>query len=177
MLEKSFELIFHEHNKMIVSYLYSLVGNRQDAADLAQETFVIAYRKMDQFSPEKSVAAWLRGIAKNLARNSIRKVYRHREVLLEGNTIENLFEGLERQAGTEKWESSLAGLEKCMEKLPEKQRQAIDMHYLSEKSAKNISESMGVLERSIFQLLWQARNNLKNCVRSLLKATGKEDDE
>lgn len=165
MLEKSFELIFHEHNKMITSYLYSLTGNWAEAADLAQETFVVAYRKIDEFDPQRSVAVWLRAIAKNLARNAVRKAYRHREVLMDGDLMEEVYGALDQPSGHGKWEESLSALEGCLGKLPEKQRQVVDMHYGDDKAARYISETIGVLERSVFQLLWQARNNLKDCLR------------
>jgi RNA polymerase sigma-70 factor (ECF subfamily) len=169
VIEKSFELIFREHSRMITAYLYSLLGDWEGAADLAQDTFVVAYRKMDAFDPERSVAAWLRGIARNLARNVIRKRYRHREFLVESDSIEAMYSALEEPPLSEGWEDRLCALAQCMEKLPDKQRQAVGLHYEERKAAKLVAKAMGILERSVFQLLWHARNNLRDCITNMLK--------
>ncbi len=169
MLEKSFELIFHEYNAMITAYLHSLVGDWHEAADLAQETFVVAYRKLDDFDPNRPLGAWLRGIARNLARNAIRKKYRHREFLVEGQAMEGLYQALESAERAEGWETRLAALDHCMRALPDKQRTAMDLHYKDGQPAGAVGRVMGILEKSVFQLLWHARNNLKNCVSAWLQ--------
>lgn len=168
-IEKSFELIFHEHSRMITAFLYSLLGDWAEAADLAQETFVVAYRKMDGFDPEKSLPAWLRGIARNLARNAIRKRYRHREFLVESDTMEEMYAALEEPPKSEGMQDSIAALTQCIEKLPDKQREVVQLHYEERQPAKLVAKAIGVLERSVFQLLWHARNNLRDCIMSLLK--------
>ena len=170
MLEKSFEIIFHEYNAMITAYLHSLVGDWHEAVDLTQETFVVAYRKMDDFDPNKPLGAWLRGIARNLGRNAIRKKYRHREFLVEGQAIEGLYQALESAERAEGWETRLAALDHCMKALPDKQRTAVDLHYKDGHAASVVARALGILEKSVFQLLWHARNSLKTCVGNLLKS-------
>lgn len=154
---------------MITAYLHTLVGDWHEAADLTQDTFVIAHQKMAQFDPSRSLAAWLRGIARNLARNDIRKKYRHREFLVEGDAMDHMYSAMDQTESGETWDNRLAALDDCMNRLPEKQRQVVDSHYREHKSAKDIASIIGVLERSVFQLLWQARKNLKDCIASLLR--------
>ncbi|RYD29856.1 MAG: hypothetical protein EOP87_17615, partial [Verrucomicrobiaceae bacterium] len=68
---------------------------RCEAEDLAQETFVIAWRKLADFDPETSLGAWLRRIAHHLVRNHRRKFraegvggYQELEILWRGQERE-----------------------------------------------------------------------------------------
>ena len=58
-----FRRLFDEHRDTVFRFLYRLAGNRHDAEDLAQETFVRLWRKRDQFRGDGSVEGYLRRIA------------------------------------------------------------------------------------------------------------------
>ncbi len=169
MQDKAFEIIFREYHRMITAYLYSLTGNWENALDLTQEVFVIAYRKMDEFDPTRSIAAWLRGIAKNLARNAIRKDNRARLFVVEGIEIDEVFQLMDQGSSDGNWEERLAALRECLGKLPGSQRQAVELFYQGEKSARDVAATLGVLEKTVFQFLWHARRNLRQCIATVMK--------
>ena len=164
--DKAFELIFRDNHRMITSYLYSLTGNWEQALDLTQEVFLIAYRKMDEFDSTRSLSAWLRGIAKNLSRNAIRKTNRARMFLVEGEELDELYVAVDDPDADGTWEERLLGLDKCLDKLPASQRRVVNLFYLENKSAREVSSMLGVVEKTVFQFLWQARRNLRQCLRS-----------
>ena len=58
---------------MIFSVLYRVTGSREDAEDLAQETFVKAYFSLGRYRGESSISTWLYSIAWHLAVSSLRK--------------------------------------------------------------------------------------------------------
>lgn len=66
--------LFHER---IFRYLFHLTGNRQDAEDLTQETFLKAYTGMLRYSPNYSLATWLFTIAKRTASSHFRSLRVH----------------------------------------------------------------------------------------------------
>lgn len=171
MRDRGFELIFREHNRMITCYLYSIVGNWGDAVELAQETFVTAYSKMDDFDTNRSLAAWLRGIALNMARNYLRKKNRSRLFLSEGQEIDGVFSVLDNIKTGELWEERLSALSDCRGKLPENQKKVVDLFYDSGKSSRAIALEMGLVEKTVFQFLWLARKSLKLCIESLVGRT------
>lgn len=59
--------LFDAYHGPITSYLYRLTGNRETADDLAQETFIKAFRALDRTSPDFNFRAWLYRIATNTA--------------------------------------------------------------------------------------------------------------
>jgi RNA polymerase sigma-70 factor (ECF subfamily) len=173
MHDKWFEITYLEHGKMVKAYLHSILGNWEDADDLTQETFVIAYRKLDEFKRDRPIAAWLRGIARNEARNALRKRKNKREIVI-GNAedVDRIFAAFDagNVSDADSWEERLKLLGNCMAKLPEDQRTAMDLHYLEDKNAGAIARITGFAEKTIFNMLWSARKNLKQCIQKLIRA-------
>ncbi len=166
---KAVEEMFHLHARMISLFLYSMIGNWDDAAELAQETFVIAYRKLGDYDSARPAGAWLRGIARNLARNALRKRARHRRFLSEGKDLENIFSSLEVAEGDAGQGRLKEKLARCLKRLPARQRSALRLFYESEKSARDAAVILKVNIKTVYQLLWQARVGLRKCIESKKK--------
>ena len=60
------------HQREIMRYLLRVAGDREDAADLFQETWLRAYRAYPRLDPQSDVRPWLYAIATNLCRNRFR---------------------------------------------------------------------------------------------------------
>jgi RNA polymerase sigma-70 factor, ECF subfamily len=69
---EAFGLLFERHARPVLAFLYNLLGRRDMAEELTQETFVRAYRGLPEFRDEAKFSTWLFGIAKNVAREWIR---------------------------------------------------------------------------------------------------------
>src|SRR5687767_12082556 len=67
--ESAFVEITAHHREKIFSIAYALLRNRSDAEEIAQDTFIRAYRGLARFRGESSLATWLHHIAVNLSRN------------------------------------------------------------------------------------------------------------
>ncbi len=62
-----FEILVGNYQQRIFAFLIGMLGSRQDAEDVTQETFLTAYRKLDQFERRSSFYTWLHRIAFNAA--------------------------------------------------------------------------------------------------------------
>ncbi|HWQ36354.1 MAG TPA: sigma-70 family RNA polymerase sigma factor [Blastocatellia bacterium] len=74
--EEAFHLIFNRYGRPVLSFIHNLVQNRELAEELAQETFVRAYRNLAGLQDELRLSTWLFGIARNVARESMRQTRR-----------------------------------------------------------------------------------------------------
>lgn len=70
--DEAFRLIFERYARPIISFIYDMVGERGLAEELTQETFVRAYKNIHALRDETKLSTWLFGIAKNVARESLR---------------------------------------------------------------------------------------------------------
>ena len=74
---QNFDQIVADNESKIFNTIYSFVGNRDDALDLTQETFICAYRSLGKFRYESSISTWLYRIAINLCKKSHSKKKRY----------------------------------------------------------------------------------------------------
>lgn len=69
---EAFRLIFDRYSRPVISFIFDMVNDRALAEELTQETFVRAYRSMATMRAETKLSTWLFGIARNVARESLR---------------------------------------------------------------------------------------------------------
>ncbi len=76
----AFALIVERYQNRVYFMSLTRMRDRHEAEDLAQETFIQAYRKLETYDPERSFRNWLFTICANLGKNRLRSRARRREV-------------------------------------------------------------------------------------------------
>jgi len=74
----AFDLLMERHEREVITVAYRMLGQYEDAAELAQEAFLRAYRGLSGFRQEASFRTWLYQITLNLSRHRRRWYARHR---------------------------------------------------------------------------------------------------
>src|SRR5258707_5213910 len=69
----SFDQIYDEYKTPIYNYVYHLVGNREQADDLTQDTFLKAFKALPKMDASLKLSAWLYRIATNTAYDALRR--------------------------------------------------------------------------------------------------------
>src|SRR5437764_8531011 len=64
--------LFRRHHGRVALWCLRLTGDRESAADLAQEVFIKAFRNLDSFRGESKFSTWLYSIARNHCFNEIK---------------------------------------------------------------------------------------------------------
>ncbi|HOX23465.1 MAG TPA: sigma-70 family RNA polymerase sigma factor [Elusimicrobiales bacterium] len=83
-----FETLVERYKNQVFSLLLSVLQNQADAEDIAQETFIKAFRKLGQYNPDYSFATWLFKIAHNTALDFIRAKHPQLSLDDENNPID-----------------------------------------------------------------------------------------
>ncbi|HLE13174.1 MAG TPA: sigma-70 family RNA polymerase sigma factor [Anaerolineales bacterium] len=73
----AWEALVREHQQAVFRFAYLLLGDPDQAEDVAQETFLRAFRALDRFDPQRPFRPWVLSIAANLARNQRRSAGRY----------------------------------------------------------------------------------------------------
>lgn len=74
----AFKLLVDRYQVLVINACYGLLGNRQDAEDVAQEVFLNVYKSAESFRHQSKLSTWLYRIAINLSLNHLRKKKRFR---------------------------------------------------------------------------------------------------
>jgi len=70
--EAAFSELVEQHKRMVFAVTLRMLGNPDDAEDVAQEVFVSVFKGLDSFRDESSLRTWIYRIALNHARNRLR---------------------------------------------------------------------------------------------------------
>jgi RNA polymerase sigma-70 factor (ECF subfamily) len=161
-LPPPFEQIMKLHEREIMRYLLRVSGNREDAADLFQETWLRAYRGYPGLEPERDVRPWLYAIAVNLSRNRARDGARRARVIvadgavkLAANTKGEIHRSLSENDGY-----ATVHMRELISALPARQREALHLRYFAGLNYGEIAEAMDCSQQS-------ARANVSQAVRKL----------
>lgn len=79
--EAAWEALMRAHQEAVFRLAYLFTGDAHDAQDVTQETFLRAFRHIDQFEIGRAFRPWVLSIAANLARNHLRGINRYLAVL------------------------------------------------------------------------------------------------
>ena len=141
-VERLFERMVHEHQDRIFSAGLALTGNRHDAEEVAQDTFLRAYKALLTYPPERirelKQRAWLHRIALNVVRNRVRGL-KPRLVELNGSEPDH-GPGPEAQAMRR---ASLDDLAVRVAGLPVRYREAVVLRYVQELSYEEVADTLG----------------------------------
>jgi RNA polymerase sigma-70 factor (ECF subfamily) len=159
-----FEQIMQRHEREIMRYLLRISGNRADAADLFQETWLRAYRAYPRLKPESGVRPWLYAIALNLSRNRARDGARRAKVIVPENKENPAANrsGKIDHALNENDGYAAVHLRELMSALPAKQREALYLRYFAGLEYAEIAVVMGCSQDSARANVSQAIKKLKS---------------
>jgi RNA polymerase sigma-70 factor (ECF subfamily) len=146
------------------------MNNSHEAEDLAQEAFVIAWKRLRDFDPEARFGPWVRGIAINLVRNHWRK---HRAQPVGGSAeLETLIAA--RQDGDRGTEDShqgtLAALGACLGQLDSANRDLVRLRYEEAVSIEALSARLQAQPSTLTMRLHRLRALLRSCIERKLSA-------
>ena len=162
----AYKTLVNSHIKSVSRCAYRILGNRNDAADICQETFLRVWLHPEKWEPKKSkLVTWLYKIAYNLCVDQVRKSRRNNFVL----DPQREFEEILHSTDAEEIHSTIKHrrLNFGLRMLPENQRSALTLCHYSGFSNKEAAEIMNVSVRALESLLARARRSLKKVLSNL----------
>ena len=87
-VDAALDTLMQRHGAPIIRYLHRMVGDEEEANDLAQETFARIYQHRSRFDPQQVFSTWAYTIAGNLARDFLRRRKRRPTDSLEAQVAE-----------------------------------------------------------------------------------------
>ncbi len=167
--------LMERHATPVFHFLCRMLGNEDDANDLAQETFARVFRSRASFRPGAKFSTWLFTIAANLARNQIRWRTRHPNLSLDAE-IESAGEPLGQSLpapGSSPTDAALAteraaAVRAVVQQLPEDMRAAIVLCEWEELSVAEAAEVLETTPKAVEARLYRARGVLREKLKRWL---------
>lgn len=170
--EAAWTQLVQEHQEPVFRLAYLMLGSIAtvaDAEDLAQETFVRAYLKLEQFKDGRPLRPWLLAIAANLARNRRRSQGRYWAALQrwwrrvgEQDAVEpapaHVADIDSRRQADRLWEA--------VQKLSTDHQQAVYLRYFLDLSEEEMAAALDVAQGTVKSRLYRARQALREVIET-----------
>ncbi len=177
--KRAFDLLVQKYHRRLMRLLSRMVRNQEEVEDIAQETFIKAYRALPQFRGDAAFYTWLYRIGVNTARNFLASRGRsmptisdqavndddepdERLVAQDINTPESML--LSKQVAV--------AVNDAVEALPEELRTAITLREMEGMSYEEIAEMMGCPIGTVRSRIFRAREAIAAKLRPILGTTG-----
>ena len=148
------------------AFVATMLLGSQDVDDVAQEVFLRALERLDRVTDVDELAAFLRGIARNVVRESQRKHARENQAYMRFAE-----EHCQTDTAIEKalWLTDpemLAALQACFGSLPDRSREMLALRYTDESTSGQIGQKVGMSAAAVRTAMRRARTTLLKCIQS-----------
>lgn len=172
--KRAFDLLVLKYQRRIMRLLARMVRDVDELEDLAQETFIKAYRAIKQFRGDSAFYTWLYRIAINTARNWQSRQYRQpRTVEPFENEDGETFDQVENLTDISTPESILFSkqvaqtIQDTLKSLPDELRTALELREVEGMTYEEIAQAMGCPIGTVRSRIFRAREAVANALRAL----------
>ncbi len=166
----AFGTIVERYQSLICGITYSATGDFAKSQELAQETFIKAWKGLSQLKDFGKFCPWLCTIARNLVRKSIRQ--EQRDVVSSAKPLENMADiespepgpveaAISREQQSVVWEA--------LRHIPEQFREPIVLFYRRQQSVSQVAADLELSEEAVKQRLSRGRKLLRSEVAALVE--------
>lgn len=162
--QAAFGAIVERYQRAVSAVSYSGTRDRSLGDDVAQDTFVTAWRQLGALRDPSRLPAWLCGIARNLSRGArarrAREIPFAHEVAADATPYDAI--------STRETEAVVAA---ALERVPATYREPLVLYYAEDHSIKEVAHALGISEAAAQRRLSRGRNHLANDVVDVVERT------
>lgn len=175
---RAFETLVGKYRNRIFTLAYRILGDYDDAAEVAQDAFVSAWRALGKFRGESLFSTWLTRIAVNLSRNRLQQT--RTRCLREAYSLDEPLPGCEGCRHTDPPSDGPSALEMleqeeirrrvqgCINGLEPGYREVLVLRDVEEFSYGEIGVMLGLVEGTVKSRLSRAREAIRGCLKRVL---------
>ena len=170
----AFRELVETHQQRVIGTVARMIGDPNDAEDLAQQIFVRVWKSAPRWEPTAKFTTWLYTILRNLVFNECRRRARHRTTSLDAATDDEdhpqqFADGNVKSPDTTLLDAEMQdAIERAIQELPEAPRMAVIMRRYQDVSYEEIGEVLELTVPAVKSLLFRARTDLRERLRRYL---------
>ena len=161
-----FSYIVEKYQDVVFSIALKVLKNRDDAEEMAQESFIKAYKSLHTFKGKAKFSTWLYRITYNNCISELRKRKMHftstDEIEVRDDESEINLDGIPE-------ENRAKYVKAALEKLPEEEYTLVLLYYFEDQSIEEISKVTGLTDSNTKVKLHRARKKLYTILKDMLK--------
>ena len=156
----------------LFAFLSMLLPSNADVEAVFQEVTLGVWRAVKRGDELQNFEAFVYGVAKNKAKECLRKIGRDRLVLCDGPVLEHLADAWDKTVGFEGTDARQQALRNCLGKLKEKDRGRMSSYYADGQTIREMAGEEERSESSLHQIFHRLRVKLKGCIEQQMSNEG-----
>jgi len=165
--KSAFDELVRRYQRRATAVAYRLLGNLQDALEIAQEAFLKAFTNLSSLHSADAFGAWLLRIVSNLSLNYRRIRTSHNALPLDDVT-QSIASHDDHPSRILEGNELADSIYEALNQLPPRQRSAIISFALEQLPQKEIAQSLGCSTQAVKWHVFDARRKLKSLLRDYL---------
>jgi RNA polymerase sigma-70 factor (ECF subfamily) len=169
----AFAVLVERHQHSVVGTVAKMLGNANDAEDVAQQVFVRVWKSAGRYEPTAKFTTWLMTITRNLVFNEMRRLQRSRMVSMETREEDPPMQFPDESArapGEVLLEAEMEqAVDDAIASLPEMQRMALVLRRYEEMPYEEIAKVLETSVAATKSIIFRARNELRERLRKYLE--------
>ena len=165
-----FSILVERNQSRVYAVAYGILRDRQAATEVAQEAFIVAFRRLEGFRGDSQLWSWLYTITRRLALHEVKRGARRPELSLDEPALRDEAGSASRldlvEAELEEPEARIERRElreelaEAMQSLPVRHREILVLRHFEDLSYKEIAERLSIPEGTVMSRLFHARKKM-----------------
>ena len=165
----AFSTLVDMYKDLVFTLALRMLKNREEAEEVAQDTFIKTYKSIDRFKGDSKLSTWIYRVAYNTCLDRIKKNKKHLNnveinefTVHQVKTIDNALDKIEAKEREE-------AIQRCISALPSEDSFLLTLYYFDDLSLDEISKIVGITANSIKVKLFRCRKKLATILKSQLE--------
>jgi RNA polymerase sigma-70 factor, ECF subfamily len=151
---EAFESLLAAYQDKVFRLCYSILGDRAQAEDAAQESFLRIWKSMERFRGDSALGTWIFSITRNFCLTAVAKRAAHRTAPIE-----------EAERGVPDPPDRERDIVRLVGQLPDNYRQVVMLFYMEDRSYEEVARRLALPEGTVKTYLHRARKQLATMVK------------
>ncbi|MDI9310919.1 MAG: RNA polymerase sigma factor [Limnohabitans sp.] len=164
----SFTTLVDRYKDMVYTLALKMLNNKEEAEEIAQDTFIKVYHSLNKFKGESKFSTWIYKITYNTCLDTIKKNKKKQEVHYIEDFSEHQTKALESILDTIDDKEKNQAIQECINQLPNDEAFLLTLFYFDSQSVEEISKIMDINVSNIKVKLFRTRKKLASILQQRL---------
>ena len=165
----AFNILVDRYKDLVYSLALKMVKNREEAEEVAQDTFIKVFKSLSKFKGDSKFSTWIYKVTYNTCLDRLKKQKREQQVVsideFNTNQIKSIDNALDKMENEEREKA----IQDCIQFLPADDAFLLTLFYYEEQSLEEIAKVIGLTANNVKVKLFRSRKKLTTILREKLE--------
>lgn len=165
----SFATLVDRYKDLVFTLALKMLNNREEAEEIAQDTFIKVYNSLKKFKGESKFSTWIYKVTYNTCLDALKKKKKQQNVTYiedfsehQIKTLENILDSIDEKERNQ-------AIQDCLEELPSDDAFLLTLYYFDDQSIEEIAKLMNISISNIKVKLFRTRKKLASILKNRLE--------